>query len=180
MDDLEEDMLDDAMVALQTKSKGEVLHQGVTTAPPVQAGVTTRAGRRKSEEGTSQKVRKKTRVREVSPVEEWEEEDHDPGAPPPRNPKRHEVPSSEEEGWLYTLLNNIQKTQHEILAKVNTLHEQAQQDRHRLHNMEMRVESLQQARMMGLTAQSTRQTSSLPSSGTTPRTGSITDGPVIL
>lgn len=61
--------------------------------------------------------------------------------------------SEEEGGWMHTILVDIQKTQKEILAKVTTMHEQAQADRQRMSNLEMRVESLQKARMAGLTAQ---------------------------
>lgn len=173
---MEEDMLDDAILTLQVKSKGDILQTGVTAAPLHIPGVTTRAGRRKSEEGSMSKPKRKQKGTPIPAVEEWEECDDDiTDLPPPCPPETHM-----EGAWMHTILIDIQKTQKEMLGKINTMYEQAQQDRQRMHNLELRVENLQKARMLGLTTQPLPQASTTPSSGTTPHTAGVPKGPFIL
>lgn len=171
----DEDQISDAIMQLQSKTRGEVLHQGVTTLGG-SAGSSTRSGMRRTSEGVagpSRKTRKKPYSRQ-SPMRETGMDTEE--APPSQPPMQQAPPLGE--GWAHTMLTDIQRTLQELVKTVSTMNGQLQQERQRTSNLELRVESIQQVRMQGLTAQIVPSRSSVPSSGQTPHVGDITEGPL--
>lgn len=161
-----------------SKKRGDVIHQGITIpGDNEEAGPSTRAGVRRASEdnpGPTRKARKKPASR-YTPVPERVTEEQRPKArsetpepqdpgPPPQNQQAYS------DGWLQTVILDIQKTVKDIQQKLNTIDAQLIQDRQRSDNLSLRVESLQQARMQGLTIQEVPTQVSAPSSGHTPHT----------
>lgn len=109
------------------RSKSDVIHQGITTAARETAGTLTRAeARRASEEGAgpSRKARKKPCSRH-NPLEEKEDEEQHQQHPmtPPRQPGPPDLVL--EEGWIHTMLTDMQRTLNELVSMVSVMNTQS-------------------------------------------------------
>lgn len=164
-----------AMETLQTKTKGEIIHQGVTAMTDI-PGLSTRAGARRASEdgaGTSKRILRKPYSRPTPPREPDEEKRTRPTRAPTVHPE-----TLPEGGWVHRMLTDMQRTLNELVTMVSTMNTQLQHERQRANNLELRVESMQKARMQGLRAQTLPVSATTPSSGQTSHTGGITDGPL--
>lgn len=174
LDSESEDILSAMDRLNSSKKKGEVIHQGVTIPYEEEAGPSTRAGTRRASEdnpGTTRKARKKPASRFTFMPDRSGEEQR-PSAPAATPEPTDPGPSQGQQpgcpdGWTQTILIDIQKTVTDTYSKLTTIDAQLIQDRQRMDNLSLRVESLQQARMQGLIIQEKPSQVSVPSSGQT-------------
>lgn len=128
-----------AIEVLHSKAKGDIIHQGVTTALET-PGPTTRTGTRRTSEGAAGPS--DVRLGLPSPHRETEEDRDNQETQHAQQPLREPVAG---EGWLFTMLTDMQKTLNELVSMVSTINTQLMQERQRTNNLELRVESIQQA-----------------------------------
>lgn len=172
-----DDCMDGALERLMTASKSGLIHQGVTT-PKDTAGPSTRSGVRRPSEGAAGPTRK-TRKKHGE-IDTRRDIGMDVEETPTRKGVNVERPPEDILNVLLTIMTDVQKTVNEIKTTVNVMHEQQQQDKQRMTNLEMRIENIQQARMLSLTTQAAPSTSTTPASGRTPHRADTPEGPVFI
>ncbi|CAG4933666.1 unnamed protein product [Parnassius apollo] len=117
--------------------------------------------RRSSEEGSSAPKRSKPRRKPEKTISEEDTDDEesiqDKPQPPPHGSSPSAPPGDSEDrpdaSIIYSMLLEVRENQTKMMAMMTSTTESLDKDRQITNNLSLRVETLQKARMLGLTAQ---------------------------
>ncbi|CAG5030685.1 unnamed protein product [Parnassius apollo] len=158
--DLNDKFFGGAMDRLKESPGSDVLHQGITIPITELTGVATE---------------------EESETEGPPSPQRAPGSPPPAPSAPAPPPGDHPDTAIVcSLLARIVDNQTKIITQLQTINEMMMKDRQIVNNLNLRVESLQKARMLGLTTQPAPSASTTPASRPTPHIAEPGKGPIYL
>ncbi|CAG5059819.1 unnamed protein product [Parnassius apollo] len=177
-----------AIEKLKATDTADTLYQGVTIPVMEAAGVRTRGRTRKStDDGNTTSKKSRPRRGKDKIVEEDSSEDDDRveqgPQPPPGNPPSAppgDTCMSQDAAILFSMMTRLEEKQDKIISLLSSVIERMDKDRQTMNNLSLRVETLQKARMLGLTAQPTPTSGAAASSGPTPHITDDKKGPVFI